>query len=84
LPERRRDSLAADVVSQPVAGEEIVSPHTRKLISAVIFAVLWIGSMLWWSGSFDQQTVLITVIMGVIAGLLWYLLFDWFNKLFNR
>jgi hypothetical protein len=63
---------------------DIVSPHTRKLISAVIFAVLWTVSMLWWFGSLDQHTVLVTVIMGVIAGLLWYLLFDQFNKLFNR
>ena len=64
--------------------QDIVSPHTRKLISAVIFAVLWTVSMLWWFGSLDQHTVLVTVIMGVIAGLLWYLLFDQFNKLFNR
>lgn len=60
-----------------------MSPHTKKLVSAVVFGVLWIVSMLWWSGSLDQHTVLITVIMGVIAGLLWYLLFDRFSKLFN-
>ncbi len=61
-----------------------MDPHTKKLISAVVFAVLWVVSMLWWSDSFDLHNVLITVIMGVIAGLLWYLLFDRFNKLFNR
>jgi hypothetical protein len=63
--------------------KKVMSPHTKKLVSAVVFGVLWIVSMLWWSGSFDQHTVLITVIMGVIAGLLWYLLFDRFSKLFN-
>ncbi|HUD86596.1 MAG TPA: hypothetical protein VMR17_09090 [Xanthobacteraceae bacterium] len=61
-----------------------MDPHTKKLISAAVFAALWIVSMLWWSASFDLQNVLITVIMGVIAGLLWHLLFDRFNKLFNR
>lgn len=39
--------------------------------------------MLWWSGSRDLQTAIVTVIAGVFAGLLWYLLFDKFNTLFR-
>jgi len=60
-----------------------VSPHSTKLLSAAIFALLWIVAMLWWSGSRDLQTAIVTVIAGVFAGLLWYLLFDKFNTLFR-
>ena len=60
-----------------------MSPRSTKLLSAAIFALLWIVAMLWWSGSRDLQAAITTVIAGVIAGVLWYLLFDKSNTLFR-
>jgi hypothetical protein len=60
-----------------------MSPRSTKLLSAAIFALLWIVAMLWWSGSRDLQTAIVTVIAGVITGVLCYLVFDKFNALFR-
>src|SRR4051812_7316201 len=35
------------------------NPLARLKLSAVAFAVLWTGWMLWWSGSFDRANVII-------------------------
>src|SRR5262245_16830018 len=47
-----------------------------RIVSAVAFAVLWTAFMLWWT--YPDRGVAHTVILtsiGMILGLLWYLLF---------
>jgi hypothetical protein len=56
-----------------------MSPRSNRVLSAIVFAVLWTAGMLWWSPSIDVQTVVVAVIAGVIAGLLMYWLFDKFS-----
>lgn len=56
-----------------------MSPRSNRVLSAIVFAVLWTAGMLWWSPSIDVPTVVVTVIAGVIAGLLMYWLFDKFS-----
>ena len=48
------------------------NPLARLKLSAVTFAVLWTGWMLWWSGSFDRANVIILTICGIVAGYAWY------------
>jgi len=56
-----------------------MSPRSNRVLSAIVFAVLWTAGMLWWSPAIDVQTVVVAVIAGVIAGLLMYWLFDKFS-----
>ena len=56
-----------------------MSPRSNRVLSAVVFAVLWMAGSLWWAASIDLQTVVVTVIAGVIAGLLMYWVFDKFS-----
>lgn len=56
--------------------------RNHRIVSAVVFAVLWTAWMLWWS--YPDRGVAHTVIfavMGAILGLLWYWIFGW---LFGR
>jgi hypothetical protein len=50
---------------------------TRLKWSAVVFAVLWIGWMIWWSGDYDRVNVVMLTICGAIAGYLWYRFMRW-------
>jgi uncharacterized membrane protein YfcA len=55
-----------------------MSPATSLKFSAVLFTVLWIGWMLWWSGSFDWANVIILTVSGIVAGYLWYRVMRWY------
>jgi len=37
---------------------------TRLKWSAVVFAVLWTGGMIWWSGDYDRVNVVMLTICG--------------------
>jgi tryptophan-rich sensory protein len=56
-----------------------MSPRTNRILTAVIFAVLWTVGMLWRSPSIDLQTVGTAVVVGVIVALLVYWLLDKFS-----
>jgi len=45
--------------------------------SAVAFAVLWTGWMIWWSGSYDAVNIVILTICGSVVGYLWYRAMRW-------
>ena len=45
--------------------------------SAVAFAVLWTGWMIWWSGSYDHVNVIMLTICGTVAGYFWYRIMRW-------
>jgi len=40
--------------------------------SAVVFAVLWAGSVLWWTGSYEPAGIFILASCGAIVGCGWY------------
>lgn len=61
------------------AGDIAMSPRSNRILSAVVFAVLWAAGTLFWSSTIDLQTVVATGITGIIAGLLFYWLFDKFS-----
>jgi uncharacterized membrane protein len=56
-----------------------MSPRSNRVVVAIVFAVLWAAGMLFWSPSIDLQTVGLAVIVGAIAGLLAYWLYDNFS-----
>jgi uncharacterized membrane protein len=60
-----------------------MSPRSNRVLTAIVFAVLWTAGMLWRSPSIDLQTVVVAAIAGAIAGLLMYWLFDKFSGRFR-
>ena len=46
-------------------------------LSSISFAVLWTGSMLWSSGSFDRLNVAMVAIWGTLGGYVWYHAMRW-------
>jgi hypothetical protein len=48
------------------------NPTTPLKFSAIVFAILWTGWMLWWSGSFAPANVVILSICGSVAGVGWF------------
>ena len=50
---------------------------TRLKWSAVVFAVLWTGWMIWWSGDYDRVNVIMLTICGAMVGYLWYRFMRW-------
>jgi hypothetical protein len=55
-----------------------MNPATSLKYSAIAFTVLWIGWMLWWSGSFEWANVIILTVSGIVAGYLWYRAMRWY------
>ncbi len=60
-----------------------MTTRANRVFSAVLFAVLWTAGMLFWSSAIDSPAIIAAVIAGVIAGGLWYWLFDKINTLFR-
>jgi hypothetical protein len=54
-----------------------MNPVTSLKLGATAFTVLWIGWMLWWSGSFDRVNIIMLSICGVVAGYGWYRAMRW-------
>jgi membrane protease YdiL (CAAX protease family) len=61
-----------------------MTTRTNRVVSAIIFAVLWGAGMVWQSTVIDTSAVVTAIITAAIAGLLWYWLFDKFNGLFQN
>lgn len=53
------------------------NPVTSLKLGAIAFTVLWIGWMLWWSGSFDRVNIIMLTICGCVAGYGWYRAMRW-------
>lgn len=49
-----------------------MTTQSRLKLSAAMFAVLWTAGMIWWGGDYTAPRVVIFLIAGAIAGLLWY------------
>jgi membrane protein DedA with SNARE-associated domain len=60
-----------------------MSPHSNRVLLAVLFAVLWMASMLWRAQSIDLKTVILAVIAGAVVGLLMYWLYGQFSGRFR-
>ena len=54
-----------------------MNPATSLKLGAIAFTVLWIGWMLWWSGSLDHVNIIMLSICGVVAGYGWYRAMRW-------
>ena len=57
-----------------------MKPTTPLKLSAIAFAVLWTGWMIWSSGSFERANAVILSIGGAVAGYLWYLAMRWWFR----
>jgi uncharacterized membrane protein YfcA len=49
-----------------------MNPTAGLKLSAIFFTVFWTAGMVWWSGTLEPASVILTVIGGSIAGYLWY------------
>ena len=49
-----------------------MNPKSTLIVASIVFAVLWTAFMLWWNGPPDTAMVIIWLITGAIAGVLWY------------
>ena len=49
-----------------------MNQDTTLKFSAIMFAVLWTGGMIWSSGSFDAANIIILALCGAAAGYAWY------------
>ena len=49
----------------------------RLKLSAVAFAIFWIGAMLWWSGEYHPANIIILAVCGALAGYFWYRVMRW-------
>ena len=56
-----------------------MNPTVRLKLSSIVFAVLWTGGMLWWSGSLDRANVIAWTICGALVGYFWYLGMHWIS-----
>ncbi len=57
-----------------------MNPTVQLKLSAIVFAVLWTGGMLWWSGSLDRVNVIAWTICGALVGYFWYLGMRWISR----
>jgi hypothetical protein len=48
------------------------NPTASLKWSALVFGVLWSGSMLWWNGSLELATIAILAICGGVVGTCWF------------
>jgi hypothetical protein len=64
---------------RPSAGGFAITPRNNRILTAVIFALLWTAGMLWRAAALDLQTVGTAVVAGVIVGFLVYWLLDKFS-----
>jgi len=56
-----------------------MSFDTRLVLSSILFAVLWTGFMIWWTGT-ETANVVILSIAGIVIGVVWYFAMRWFNR----
>jgi hypothetical protein len=57
-----------------------MNPANTLKFSSALFAVLWAGWMVWWSGDFAVVNIVILTVCGAIAGWLWFLAMRWYFR----
>jgi multisubunit Na+/H+ antiporter MnhE subunit len=60
-----------------------MSARFNRIVLAIVLAALWTAGSLWRAAHLDAQTVVVTVIVGAIAGVLMYWLLDRFSQRFR-
>ena len=56
-----------------------MNPEFRLTWASILFAVLWTGGMIWWTGP-EPANVVILAICGAIAGWVWYVFMRKFTR----
>lgn len=56
-----------------------MSPQTRLVMGSIVFAMLWILGMIWWTG-WEIANVVVLSICGVVGGVLWYFAMRWWQN----
>jgi len=56
-----------------------MTSRANRVLTAIVFAVLWTAGMVWRSPSLGLDSVVIAAIAGAIAGLLVYWVLDKFS-----
>jgi hypothetical protein len=56
-----------------------MSPRTNRILTAAVFAVLWMTGMLWRSPLIELQSVITAVVAGAVVAVLVYWLLDKFS-----
>ena len=56
-----------------------MSPRTNRILTAAVFAVLWMTGMLWRSPLIELQTVVTAAVAGIVIAVLVYWLLHWFS-----
>ncbi len=54
-----------------------MNPSTRLKLGAVFFAIFWIVTIVWRSGSFSRANITGTAIGGALLGYVWYRFMRW-------
>jgi hypothetical protein len=54
-----------------------MNPTSGLRWSAIFFTVFWTAGMLWWNGTLQPASVVLTVIGGCVAGYICYRLMRW-------
>lgn len=49
-----------------------MSSHRTLMFASLAFAMLWAAGMVWWKSPMTTTGVIILMIGGTIAGLIWY------------
>jgi hypothetical protein len=52
--------------------EKQMDTHRPLVLASFSFALLWMLGMLWWNGPMNAARTVALVVLGVIAGVLWY------------
>jgi hypothetical protein len=54
-----------------------MGPLWIRVIVSAAFGLIWTAATLWWVAPLDQTNTVITVITGVLFGLLWFWYVGW-------
>ena len=54
-----------------------MKPTVPLKYCSIAFAVLWVGSMVWWNEIHQPATIVILSVCGAVAGYFWYLGMRW-------
>jgi hypothetical protein len=55
-----------------IAMDKQMDTHRPLILGSFAFALLWVMGMLWWNGPMNAARTVVLVILGALAGILWY------------
>ncbi len=53
--------------------ESHMDSRRSLVLASLAFALLWVAGMLWWNGPMSTARAVVLIVVGALAGLLWYL-----------